>query len=108
MGDIAWNLEALHEDAAAWRCVSQRLGAAEGLLSQVRLSQGDFMSFLPSSASAAAEVATAVSALEQFASRGEERTLQGSKVLLEVAEAYRLNEEEARKALDGMWEPEGQ
>ncbi|MFV0633581.1 hypothetical protein [Demequina sp.] len=106
MTDIAWNLEALRDDARAWRCVSSSLAQAASLLEAVNLTNKDFMSFLSSSARAQTEVTRAVTALQDFATDGGVKTKQGSDVLLEVAEAYRANEDEARRALDGMWEPE--
>ena len=106
MNDIEWNLEALHDDAEAWTCVSRSLDTVDELLNRARLTQGDFMTFLPSSARAASGVSSAVAAIQSFASQGSDRALEGSHVLLEVAEAYRANEDAARRELEGLWEPE--
>ena len=105
-GDIEWNIEALEDDAQAWRCVSKKLGGASGLLGQPRLTPGDFMSFLPTASTAQANVASALAAMQRFAAQGAAKADQGAQVLLEVAAAYKANEEEARSALEGMWEPE--
>lgn len=106
MTGIEWNLEALYQDARAWQCVAEKLDAARTLMSEARLSDKDFMSFLPSSATASASVATAISDLRGFASDGADRTLQGARVLREVAGEYQANEDQARRELDGLWEPE--
>lgn len=105
-GDIEWNIEALEDDAQAWRCVSNKLGGASRLLGQPRLTPGDFMSFLPTAPAAQANVASALAAMQSFAAQGAAKADQGAQVLLEVAAAYEANEDEARSALDGMWEPE--
>lgn len=106
MGDIEWNIEALHDDAQAWKCVAEKLGGASGILGQPQLTQGDFMSFLPSAGAAHTDTTDALAVLQAFAAQGAMKAAQGSRVLLEVAAAYAKDEEEARKALDGMWEPE--
>jgi len=106
MSDIAWNLKALSDDAKAWSCVSDHLNTASQLAEDATVTQGDFMAFLPSSASAQAAVTSAVDRLKAMALDGSKRTGEGADVLLEVRDAYRDNEAAARETYDGLWEPE--
>ncbi len=106
MADISWNLQALTNDAAAWGCVADRLAEAHDLMADATVSHRDFMAFLPSSGAASQATAAAVDVLRAFAANGEVRTRQGARVLIEVRDAYRDNEENARATLGGLWEPD--
>lgn len=106
MTDISWNLQALANDASAWKCVADRLGEAHELMADAAVSYRDFMAFLPSSGAASSATAAAVDALREFAAGGEVATRHGADVLIEVRDAYRDNEENARATLSGLWEPD--
>lgn len=106
MTDISWNLEALTRDAQAWTCVADKLATVNGLMEEATVDSRDFMAFLKNSGEAATAVADAVRELRAFASFGEFRCREGAGVLIEVRDAYRDHEEQARATFAGMWEPD--
>lgn len=106
MTDITVNLDALADDAKAWACVSAKLKELEGVVDRLQLDEADFMGFLHAAPDAAQAVADSLESLSTFLKDGAHKTLDGSRVLLEVREMYVDYEERARKMLHGLWEPD--